>query len=134
MTFGGRAGDIRLWVPWLLGIIISVLLVVAVKQAVKWYSIQEQVKSYEQDLTSAEVRHQELQELLKYVQMPNYTEEQARLKFGLAKPGERLVIVPENFTSLSSNAENQPSEANGQQEILSRKPNYQKWWFYFFNK
>lgn len=128
-----RGGNIRSWAPWLLGILIAVLSMAVAKQAVKWYNTQEQVRSYGQELASAEARRQELRELIKYVQSPGYTEEQARLKFGLAKPGERLAVISENSLSPNNNGNNTQIKGDGSGE-LGHRPNYQKWWSYFFNK
>lgn len=130
----GRVGDIRSWIPWLLGILIAVLSMAVAKQAVMWYSIQEQVKSYERELSSVEARRQELQELIKYVQSPGYTEEQARLKFGLAKPGERLAVIPENLSSSFNDSNNNSQTIGHESKMFGDGPNYQKWWSYFFNK
>ncbi|OGL87433.1 hypothetical protein A3I40_00910 [Candidatus Uhrbacteria bacterium RIFCSPLOWO2_02_FULL_48_12] len=130
----GRVGDIRSWIPWLLGILIAVLSMAVAKQAVKWYSIQEQVESYERELASVESRRQELQELIKYVQTPSYTEEQARLKFGLAKPGERLAVIPENLSSSLNDSNNNSQIAGSESKMSGAKSNYQKWWLYFFDQ
>lgn len=69
--------------------------------------------------------HQEevkLNELLKYFDSEAYAEQKARLEFGLAKPGESVVVV--SSLPVTETVERQSPPAN----------NLVRWWRYFFGK
>ena len=92
-----RLGDLKSWLPWIIGILIALMSLAIGKLAVKRYSIQQEIKAEQREISLAGARNDELLTLLQYVQSPIYAEEQARLKFGLAKPGEKAAVVPANL-------------------------------------
>lgn len=125
-----RLGDFKSWLPWIIGILIALMSLAIGKQAVKRYNIQQEVKAEQREITLAGDRNDELLTLLQYVQSPIYAEEQARLKFGLAKPGERVAVVPDINSGNANNGAGTISEKTNSDMELER-PNYQKWWDYF---
>lgn len=126
----GRLTHVQSWLPWLAGIIIAFMVLSVGKLAVKRYNIEREIKAHEKEVLSQEVRQQELLEILKYVQSPTYAEEQARLKFGLAKPGEKLAVVSEGSGAEENNLERTPA---GPSTGGGPQANYDKWWRYFFD-
>ena len=126
-----RLGDLKSWLPWIIGILIALMSLAIGKLAVKRYSIQQEIKAEQREISLAGARNDELLTLLQYVQSPIYAEEQARLKFGLAKPGEKAAVVPDvNSGNTDNVAVTLIEKSNG--DIESGQPNYQKWWNYFF--
>lgn len=113
--------------PWGIGLLIVVLGIGVVRQALKRYQVQRQIDAMEQAVDELHTRNGQLAELLTYVKSPAYTEEQARLRFGFGKPGERLAIVPEGSVlgATTTTDPNQTATPNNQ-------PNHWKWWNYFF--
>lgn len=65
--------------------------------------------------------NQELSELVKYFNTPEYKEREAREKLNLKKPGEEVVVLPKESESKVLNAS------------VEQKSNPQKWIDYFFN-
>ena len=126
-----RIGGIRDWVPWVMGITIALMLLSVGKLAVKRYSIQREIEAGQSEISRANAKRDELLTLLQYVESPTYAEEQARLKFGLAKPGEKLAVIPspenENSQDISGADPNRLDESAGPKRL-----NYNKWWSYFF--
>lgn len=64
----------------------------------------------------------QLSELIKYLDTPEYKEREAREKLNLKKPGEEVVVLPED--------DNDGQVASAQAETQS---NPEKWLSYFFN-
>ena len=113
--------------PWGVGVLIVVLAVGVVKQGLKRYAIENEIRGLETSAIDLKAKNGELVDLLDYVKSPAYTEEQARLQFGFAKAGERVAIIPEGIV-LGVRAEgNSSSEAS-----TESPPNAHKWWSYFF--
>lgn len=112
--------------PWGIGVLIVVLAIGVVKQGLKRYSIQQEIQQLETDVVDLKTKHGELVDLLEYVKSPAYTEEQARLQFGFAKPGEHVAILPEGVVLGES------VNAEGEQATETPDGNQWKWWYYFF--
>lgn len=124
---------LQFWLPWVIGVIFSLMILATAKLAVKRYTIQQEIQSQQRELAKAEARRQELTELLDYVQSPIYREEQARLKFGLAKPGEKVAVVPDiaEVNGLMNSRESVQDE-NGNDDAV--RSNYKKWWDFFLSQ
>lgn len=80
--------------PWLLVALVAVLGIGTVKQIMKHRELKRDVEALEMASESLRNENADLEQLLTYIQSTAYTEEQARLRFGLAAPGEKLAIVP----------------------------------------
>ncbi|HPA25511.1 MAG TPA: septum formation initiator family protein [bacterium] len=82
-------------------------------------------KTMELDLEIKKIdqENKDLQQLIAYFSTPEFLDKEAREKLNMAKPGEKIIIIPqENNLSQTSDA----SEKNNQK-------NYILWWNYFFN-
>lgn len=97
-----------------------------------WKLVQKegQIQKADLRLEKLEDQNQELEKKAQEVQMPEFIEKEAREKLGLAKEGETVVILPENF-------EQALRQAQGKLELSSENasddlPNWQKWWKLFF--
>lgn len=82
-------------------------------------AVDERIARLRQQVQSLEQEQVHLDELLKYFDSNAYAEEKARLEFGLAKPGEAVVVVPESRVATA--ARPQPPTSN-----------LVRWWRYFF--
>lgn len=76
-------------------------------------------------LEKLENQNQELEQKAKEVQTPEFVEKEAREKLGLAKEGETVVILPENFDRI---AKINQSLNNSSLDL----PNWERWWKLFF--
>lgn len=108
--------------------VLLILLVGTGRQALKHYTIQKEIESVQLAISEMNSKNSELGELLVYVQSPAYTEAQARLRFGYAKPGEKLAIIPEGqvLGTFRFDEEGNDQSAETDDEPLTR------WWTHFF--
>lgn len=82
-------------------------------------ALDERIAGLRQQVSSLEQEQVHLDELLKYFDSEAYAEEKARLEFGLAKPGESVVVVP--GSRVAANVRPRSSSSN-----------VVRWWRYFF--
>ncbi|MBI5622017.1 septum formation initiator family protein [Candidatus Falkowbacteria bacterium] len=87
------------------------------------YALEQQVKSLQTDINGLESKNQEFQQMIGYFDTENFTEAEARLKLGLKKPGEAVVVITQNGSGGAS--------ANG--EMAEQLSNPAKWWYYFLH-
>jgi hypothetical protein len=77
----------------------------------------------QQQLTQEKKQNHLLKRKLAMATQPQFGEEQARDKLFLGKPGEGVVLIPQQYEHAS------PSAAPLQKDT---KPNWQQWWNVFF--
>ncbi|MFA5076383.1 MAG: septum formation initiator family protein [Patescibacteria group bacterium] len=87
------------------------------------YYLESQVKSLKNEIVNLESQNQEFSQLVDYFQTQGFTEREARLKMGLKKPGEQVIIINEPGYTAGSAQDNLDIEGLA---------NPQKWWYYFF--
>lgn len=111
--------------PWFVVVFIALLLIGTVKQYLKYRELQAEVQALELTAESTRGQNQDLQQLLSYIQSSAYAEEQARLKFGLAVPGEKLAIIPR--------VAGESTSATDESGVLDKLTNFwADWWSHFF--
>ncbi len=64
-----------------------------------------------------------LKKKLTQVQNPQFIEEEARNKLFLAKPGERVIVIPKEQLQATPSSPAKP---------IDTRPNWKKWWDVFF--
>ena len=116
--------------PWLGGVVLILLSLVVAKQAVRRYAIERERRSIEQRISELQAQSADLAKVLSYAETKTFTEEQARLRLGVAKSGEQLAIIspPQIGTVTSSLTQAKSSDAPS-----SSAQNSLKWWQYFFS-
>ncbi|MEK7141826.1 MAG: septum formation initiator family protein [Patescibacteria group bacterium] len=75
-------------------------------------------------LRRVEAEHARLQKELEYAQSPEFIEQEARNRLGLAREGESVVILPKLQIT---NSKTQTKEEKGE-----NIPNWKRWWRLFF--
>ena len=76
----------------------------------------ERVKQAQIEVDQAKAENQQLKDRLAEVQSPEFIEKEAREKLGLGKPGEEVIILPQQ------DAGPKPQTTN------PNKPNWRVWW------
>jgi len=104
-------------------VLIFVILVNISKIYLKNYQIKREIKKLEKQISVLEKREFELKNLINYLNSETFLEEEARIKFGLGKEGESLVIIKGD--------EGEEREKEG---TAKRKSNPFLWWDYFFGQ
>jgi cell division protein FtsB len=77
------------------------------------------------DLQKEQQKHQQIEQEFKKVSQKQFTEEQARDKLLLVKPGEQIVIIPTQML---------PKVPDTTQETKLSKQHWQEWLDYFFGQ
>ena len=83
----------------------------------------EQVKFAERKLEEAKLEKEEILKKKEYYASEEFIEEAARDKLNMARPGETIVVLPQNLAEVIGRKE---------KETFPKLPNWQKWWKLFF--
>ena len=86
------------------------------------HSIGVQIANLQKQAKELEGRNSELAGLSDKLKDPDFVEREARIRFGLQKPGESVVVVRVPSSSPEKN-----------QTVLERLTNAHAWWLYFFD-
>lgn len=121
-----------------LAIIFEVLVLVLIsaalaKEIARRYQIHSEIKKLEAEATRLEQKNTELGSLLNQLNDSTYKEEQARLKLGLQKPGESVVVVMGESTDGQQSAASAALQADSTETTASVTSNPKRWWNYFFS-
>ncbi len=101
------------------------------------HKIDSEIKDLEKEINSVEEKNDGLRKVMDYMSSDQFIEEQARLKFGLQKPGEQVAAVKnlENGDAIEQNSDDEGNSKylvqnldTGGKRNLS---NPEKWYYYF---
>ncbi|PIP17478.1 MAG: hypothetical protein COY82_01780 [Parcubacteria group bacterium CG_4_10_14_0_8_um_filter_35_7] len=107
--------------------IIFILVVFALgKEFLQHHQINKEVIFLENEVEKSEARHKELLELVQYFNTEFFIEHEARSKLGLKKPGENVVVVPDEEENTQDRSF--VSQSKDFDKVI---PNFKKWWRYF---
>lgn len=90
------------------------------KELTRRWQINREITNLTEELTQAQRKKDQLQDLIEYLKTDKYVEEQARLQLNLSKSGEKRIDLSDNIESKTLAIE---------EDDLS---NWQKWYNYFF--
>ena len=121
--------------------LVNILLIIVVgfsfgREMIRSRDIAKQIQSLQNQSQALQTQHLAIKDLKNAVQTESFVEREARLKLGLKKPGESLVILKNEKTENVTNQQIHNESTNGEVKTLERKSlaNSTKWWYYFFNK
>jgi len=98
----------------------------------KNYTLQQQVDKLADEIALIEVQNQNLKYNIEYYKTDSYLKNQAKRRFNLAEPGEKVIFFDKN--------NNQTTEQNSSavENKLETKPqyrdNFDKWFIFLFGK
>lgn len=81
---------------------------------------EKRVSQTQEKLEQVKKENEELKKTRNYYQSEEFLEEQIRNKLGMAKPGEKVLVLPEKFK------EDQNNKTEKEEELVNI-PNWQKW-------
>lgn len=89
--------------------------------------MQNDIDKLQSEIDGLEGKNKELGNLIEYFKSLDFVENEARTKLNLRKPGEKIIIVPEEGETpgVQSNIQKLSLENN-----MAGNP--KKWWNYFF--
>jgi cell division protein FtsB len=118
------------WSQFFTIIIILVILLFsfkAVQEILNRRAINQELKGLDKQILDLQVKQQNLESLITYLQSSEFIEKEARTRLNLRKEGERIIIIPVESSTQPQLIENQVTTTTP--ENLS---NIQKWWYYVF--
>jgi cell division protein FtsB len=102
----------------------------ALKESKRSRQIESEIETLRQEAEKLRQNNQDMSEKIGYFDTPEFQEKIAKEKLNLQKVNENVAIIkPSPVLRVSGNEEEIPQEIVGTTE---EKPNYQKWWDYFF--
>lgn len=110
---------------WLSIVLVGVVMIVGASLGRALYQrtlLQRQISDLQQSITAQEQEKVEYKQLLDKIHDFTYIEREARLTFGLKKPGEGVFVVPDAVLNFKDGA---PTTAQAES-------NPERWWKYFF--
>ncbi len=114
------------WVVVAAGSLTVFFMVAIIREIVRTATVRRQVSRLQQELSNETQRQSELQDLIGYLGSPTFQEREARLKLGLKKSGERVIVIPDGSNANQANVNGQPGQPPAAASIPHR------WWQYFF--
>ena len=98
-------------------------------------AVEQDIKRLKQEIEALETQNLELAQMINYLQSEEFTELEAKEKFNLQKPGEKVVAIARSEEELRRLEAGQASEpgAGGNMENKNKgMANPIRWWNYFF--
>lgn len=111
------------------GILIVLTAVNTGKIFYKNYEADKDIEALKKDVALLEDNHQRLEKINTFFESDFFAEKEARLKFGMKKEGEHVVVIQDTHRE-SRAAENDRKES--EEEVTGKKSNPIQWWDYFF--
>ena len=99
------------------------------KEFLRTRSIEQEIQELQNQADTLTARHQELTEWQRLFQTEGSLEREARLKLGLQKPGEQIIVI-DRSPQISSELASQNGDSLKDSSSFWENP--KKWWRYFF--
>lgn len=142
-----RSTFIQCLIKWRFFFVVNLLLIIFLgmtlgREFLRSREIQKEISALQEQADQLAVRNVTLSQLQTAVQTESFIEREARLKLGLKKPGEEMVVVKEEMENggITGSDGNAKDEIDPLGLVLDKKnesirvANATKWWYYFFNK
>ncbi len=118
---------------FLMSLVLIVLAVNVGQESYRKHKLVKEIDQLKNEVERLEGGNHELANLMEYLKQETYLEKEARIKLNLKKPGEKVVIVPQNQESENSALNQEVSlDQTNQTDFKNESANYWKWWEYFF--
>ncbi len=98
------------------------------REVARRVSVQREVNRLTQDITAAQRSTDDLSRLIATLRSVTYQEGAARTQLNLQKPGERVVVIPDDQDDVQS----APVEQRGPTAPVAPEPNARRWWNFLF--
>lgn len=96
------------------------------------HDLQKEINKFQAEFNDLSKSNQDISGSIEYLKTLDFVEKEARTKLNLKKPGEQIIIVPEEKI-LGKSSASMPLTGNLANQAVSQ-PNYLNWWNYFFNQ
>jgi cell division protein FtsB len=110
-------------------LLLALLLIGIVKEYVNRNKLDQDITDLEQELENLKTKKQQFTRSIDAYQGEFFVEQEARTKFNMKKPGEKVVVIP---TAESDLVEQHNSKDNNNEIKPISQSNILAWWEYFF--
>ncbi len=102
----------------------------ALKESKRSRQIESEIEILRQETEKLRQNNQDMSEKIEYFNTPEFQEKIAKEKLNLQKEGENVAIIKPSPSLRIS--ENEDAAIPQKENSFPEKPNYKKWWDYFF--
>lgn len=136
-----KSSFVQRLIRWRFLLVINLFVIVLVgmslgREVVRSRSIGEEISSLQAEAEALAARNIEISEIKSAMQTESYIEREARLKLGMKKPGETVVVIQEEAATREGDIVD-PADPLGliiTETTDTSVANPTRWWYYFFNK
>ncbi|MDB5184969.1 MAG: hypothetical protein JWN38_777 [Candidatus Saccharibacteria bacterium] len=128
-----RLRDVRVLGQVVFAVIVLLISWSGVKSIQSNYALQKQITGLAQQNDLQELENKNLKLTNDYYKSNQYLELQARENFGLAAPGEKLVVVPKSV-ALARTVAFKDAPATQQTVSSQKRSNFEAWVNFFLNR
>ncbi|MBI5467115.1 MAG: septum formation initiator family protein [Candidatus Kerfeldbacteria bacterium] len=119
------------WIVVISGTLLVVFVIAIVRELINGHNVSQQVARLRAEVTQEQAQQRQLQDLIEYLGSPTFQEQEARLKLGLKKSGERVIVVPPEPSNSNTNGTDQASGSSTSNDEANAS-HASRWWTYFF--
>ncbi|MBI4435354.1 septum formation initiator family protein [Candidatus Uhrbacteria bacterium] len=132
-------------IRWRLLLVVNILVIAFLgvalsREVVRSRAIGAEIEALQAQADSVVTRNIDLSELRTAMQTESYIEREARLKLGMKKPGETVLVVQEGepvSAEVLADTQGDASDPLGlviDNQTVEPVANPTRWWYYFFDK
>jgi len=138
-----RQSFISRLIRWRFLVVVNVVIIVFLgltfgREFFRSREIQSEISKLQSQADTLASRNIALSELQTAIQTESFIEREARLKLGMKKPGEEVVVIQEGNGEESQDGQEDKTDPLNlvldDQSEPTRIANSTKWWYYFFDK
>lgn len=119
------------WIVMVAGVLFVTFGIAIIREVINSHNVRQQVARLEHQVADEENRQRQLQDLIDYLGSPTFQEQEARLKLGLKKEGEQVIVVPPSNSPVSNSTVTPDGTTTVTSTTQSRPA---QWWNYFFGR
>lgn len=109
---------------WLVTVPLLILALIGLGRAYyQDYQVAQEIRALQDQVSQLQKKKIESAALLSYVMSPDFVEERGRTELNLKKPGERVLVIPQEHRVTGTVANDPLPE--------SKASNPVRWWYYF---
>ncbi len=106
------------------GVLIIIIGIGITKEIVRRVSLRNEINTLQKQITSLQAQNKSLGDYVASINTDSFQEREARKRLNLQKPGETLLIVPQDTTHAT--------DVTVATSSSTSTSNPQRWWTYFF--
>lgn len=122
---------LKIWMSLFLVVVLGLLLSSLFNVLNKKSAIDEEINALKTEAARAQSQNSEFKQMIQYLQSDQFVEEQAKLKMGLKREGEKVAVVTNASDSPVVVANSEPTVEHKNPESAGLQERWQRWFDYF---